>query len=114
MLHLGKNLQTRFLKFLLTFSHGTFSKSSNRNKMLRLPRLGPPLTDLSPVGKTRDVYPLVITRVEHMTTLLLNRATADAVVWLPLSICFNAIRLETIPVKRRYLCFESVSSCSEI
>jgi hypothetical protein len=36
MLHLGKNLQARFLKYLSTFSHGMFSKSSDRNKMLRL------------------------------------------------------------------------------
>jgi hypothetical protein len=40
--------------------------------------------DLGPVRKMRDVYPLVITRIEHMTTLLLNDATAEAVVWLPL------------------------------
>jgi hypothetical protein len=33
ILYIGKNLQTRFLKHLLTFSHGTFSKSSDRNKM---------------------------------------------------------------------------------
>jgi hypothetical protein len=69
--------------------------------MRRLLRLGTTLTDLSPVGKMRDVYPLVITRVEHMTTLLLNDATAETVIWLSLSLCFNAIRLETITRETR-------------
>jgi hypothetical protein len=44
----------------------------------------------------RDVYPLVITRIEHMITLLQNNATAEAVAWLLLSLCFNAVRFETI------------------
>jgi hypothetical protein len=100
--------------YLLTLSHGRFNKSSDRNKMRRLLRLGAPLTDLSPVGKMRDVYPLVITRIEHMSTLLLNDATAEAVVWLPLSFCSNAFGSRPLRVKRGYLCFESVSSCSEI
>jgi hypothetical protein len=49
MLHLRKNLRTHFLKYLLTFGHDTFSKSSDRDTMHRLLRLGAPLTDLSPV-----------------------------------------------------------------
>jgi hypothetical protein len=64
--------------------------------MRRLLRLGAPLTDLSPVAKMRDVYPLGTRRIEYTTTLLLKDATAEAVPWLPLSLCFNAIRLETI------------------
>jgi hypothetical protein len=51
MLPFGKNLQSRFLKYLLTFSHGVFSKSSDLNKMRRPLCLEGPLTDLSPVGK---------------------------------------------------------------
>jgi hypothetical protein len=93
MLHLGQNLRTHFLKYLLTFSHGTFSKSSDCNKMLRLFRLGAPFTELSPVGKRPDVYPLVNTRIEHMTTMLLKDVTAEAVVGLLFSLCFNAIWL---------------------
>jgi hypothetical protein len=49
----------------------------------------------------RDVYPLVITRIEHMITLLQNNATAEAVARLPLSLCFNAVRLETITRETR-------------
>jgi hypothetical protein len=64
--------------------------------MRRLLLLGAPLIDLSPVGKMRDIYPLVITRIEYMTTLLLKDATTEAVVGLLLSLSFNAIRLETI------------------
>jgi hypothetical protein len=48
----------------------------------------------------RDVYPLVITG-EHMTILLLNDATVEEAVWLPPSLCFKAIRLETIICKMR-------------
>jgi hypothetical protein len=80
MLQLGKNLRTRFLKYLLTFSLGTFSKSFDCNKRCRLLCLGAPLTDLSLVGKMRDVCTLVITRIKHIATLILNDATAEAVV----------------------------------
>jgi hypothetical protein len=96
LLNLGKNLRTRFVKYLLTFVHENLSRTTNRNKRSRLLGSGAPLTDLSLVGKMRDVYPLVIMRIEHMITLLQNNATAEALAWLPLSLCFKAVRLETI------------------
>jgi hypothetical protein len=105
MLHLGNNLGTRFLKYLFTFSHVTFSKSSDRNKMLGLLRLGALLTDLGPVGKMRDVHSLVIMRTERVTALLLNDATAETVVWLPFTLCFNTIRLETAMRETRIFMF---------
>jgi hypothetical protein len=43
----------------------------------------------------------VITRIDRMTPLLLNDATAEAVVWLSLSLCFKAIRVETITRETR-------------
>jgi hypothetical protein len=101
LLHLGKNLRTRFPKYLLTLVHKNLSKITDGNKMPRFLGLGAPLTDLSPVGKMREVYPLVITRIEHMMTLLQNNAIAEAVAWLPLSLCFNAVRLETITHETR-------------
>jgi hypothetical protein len=64
--------------------------------MRRILGLTAPLTDLTPVGKMRDAYPLVIARVEHINKLLENDAIAEAVVWLPLCLCFNAVRLENI------------------
>jgi hypothetical protein len=101
LLHLGKILRTHFLKYLLTFVHENLSKITDRNKMCRLLGLGAPLTDLSPVGKMRDVYPLVVTHIEHMITLLQNNATDEAVAWLPLSRCSMAVRLETITRETR-------------
>jgi hypothetical protein len=73
--------------------------------MRRLLGLGAPLTDLGPIGNMRDVYPLVITSIEDKITLLQNNATAEAVDWLPLSLCFNAVRLETIIRETQLLCF---------
>jgi hypothetical protein len=101
LLHLGKNFRGRFLKYLLTFSNGKFSKSTSLTIMREILKLGAPLTDLSQVGKMRDAYPLVITRVEHMNMLFQKGAVAEAVAWLPLSLCFNAIRLENITRETR-------------
>jgi hypothetical protein len=65
----------------------------------------------------KDVYPLVIARIEHMITVLLNDVTAEAVVGLPLSLCFNAIRLETIGRETRIfllrICFFLVRNLYE-
>jgi hypothetical protein len=44
----------------------------------------------------RDAYPLVVTRMENIVELIDRGAIAKAVALLPLSLCFNAIRLETI------------------
>jgi hypothetical protein len=86
---------------LVDFVRESLSKTTDRNKMRRLLRWRAPLTDLSPVGKMRDVCPLVIMRIEHMITLLQNDATAKAIAWLSLSLCFNAVRLETITRETR-------------
>jgi hypothetical protein len=98
--HLGKNLRTRFLKYFLTFilkqGERLLRKSVDPSKMRRILDLGAPLTDLTQVGKMRDVYPLVIARVEHIITLFENNGIAEAVVWLPITFTLNSLRLETI------------------
>jgi hypothetical protein len=96
LLHLAKNFRGRFLKYLLTFSNGRSCKSTSLKLMREILRLGAPLADLTQVGKMREAYPLVITRVDHMNKLFQRGALAEAVAWLPLSLCFNAIRLENI------------------
>jgi hypothetical protein len=96
LLHLAKNFRGRFLKYLLTFSNGRWSKSTSLKLMRDILGLVAPLADLTQVGKMRDAYPLVISRVEHMNQLFQRGAFAEAVAWLPLSLCFNAIRLENI------------------
>jgi hypothetical protein len=96
MPHLAKCFRTRFLKYELTFTHGEFRKSTSVKLMRKHLKLGAPLTDLSQVGKMRDAYPLVICRIEHIVKLFEMEANAEAVVWLPLSLCFNACRLENI------------------
>jgi hypothetical protein len=101
MLHLAKCFRTRFLKYPLTFTLGSFSESSSPSRMREILGLGAPLTDLTQVGKMRDAYPLVITRVEHINKLFQRGAIAEAVAWLPLSLCFNAIRLDNITRETR-------------
>jgi hypothetical protein len=101
LLHLAKNFRGRFLKYFLTFSNGKASKSTSLKIMREILELGSPLTDLSQVGKMKDAYPLVITRVDHMNMLFQRGAVAEAVAWLPLSLCFNAIRLENITRETR-------------
>jgi hypothetical protein len=96
LLHLAKNFRTRMLRYLLTFCDGNNSRSADPEVMRQILRLGAPLNDLTKVGKMRDAYPLVIARVDHINKLFDNDAIAEAVVWLPLCLCFNAIRLENI------------------
>jgi hypothetical protein len=104
MLHLAKHFRTRFLKYLLTFAHGRFSKSIDVSKMRRILKLGAPLTEFSRVGKMRDVYPFVISRVHHIIVLFQKGGHAEAVVWLLLRLCFNAIRLEnSTPATRPFM-----------
>jgi hypothetical protein len=44
----------------------------------------------------RDAYPLVISRVENINKLFENDAIMEGLVWLPVCLVFNAIRLDTI------------------
>jgi hypothetical protein len=64
LLHLGKNFKTRFLKHELTFVGGGASSSINQDRVCAILDLVAPLTDLSQVGKMRDAYPLVLTRID--------------------------------------------------
>jgi hypothetical protein len=95
-LHLGKNFKTRFLKHEPMFAYGGASSSINQDRVRGILDLAAPLTDLSQVGKMRDAYPLVLTRIENILQLIDQNAFPEAVTLLPLSLCFNAMRLETI------------------
>jgi hypothetical protein len=101
LLHLAKNFRTRMLRYLLTFCIGKLSKSADPEVMRRILGLKGPLTDLTQLGKMRDAYPLVIARVEHINKLFQNDAIAEAVVWLPLCLSLNAVRLENITPSTR-------------
>jgi hypothetical protein len=96
MLHLGKNFRTRFLLFLLTVICELLQTTIDRDKIHAILGLGAPVTDLTPLGKMRDIYPLVLTCFEDIIARIDNGAIAEAVAFLPLSLSFNAVRLETI------------------
>jgi hypothetical protein len=49
----------------------------------------------------RDAYPLVITRIENILELIDQNAFPEAAALLPLSLCFHAMRLETIARETR-------------
>jgi hypothetical protein len=102
LLHLGKNFRNRLLKYELTFCSGRFSTSINHQRLRQILGYGPPLNDMTATGKMRDFYPLVIMRLENVIALMEQNAHAEAVALLPLSFCFNAIRLETITTQTRF------------
>jgi hypothetical protein len=89
------------LKHQLTFAYGGASSSINQDRVRAVLDLAAPLTDLSQVGKMRDAYPLVLTRIENIMQLIDQNAFPEAVALLSLSLCFNAIRLETITRETR-------------
>jgi hypothetical protein len=101
LIHLGKNFRTRFLKHELTFVYGGASSSINQDRVRPILDLAAPLTNLSQVGKMRDAYSLVLTRIENILQLIDQNAVPEAVALLPLSLCFNAMRLETITRETR-------------
>jgi hypothetical protein len=49
----------------------------------------------------RNAYPLILTRIENILQLIDQNAFPEAVTFLPLSLCFNAMRLETITRETR-------------
>jgi hypothetical protein len=99
--HLGKNFRTRFLQFSLTFVFGDASTSINHDRVRDILGSGPPFTDLSHLGKMTDAHPLIVTRIQNIIELIDRNAIAEAIALLPLSLCFNAIRLETISRETR-------------
>jgi hypothetical protein len=70
LLHLEKNFRTRFLKHDLTFVYGGASSSINQGNVRAIFDLVAPLTDLSDVRKTRNAYPLILTRIENILQLI--------------------------------------------
>jgi hypothetical protein len=101
ILHLAKNFRTRFLKYSLAFANGRFKKTIDQNKVRAILHLEAPLDDLSPLGKMRDAYPLAIMRVENIVALIGQDAIIEAIARLPMTLCFAAIRLESIPRETR-------------
>jgi hypothetical protein len=101
LLHLGKNFRTRFLKHEVTFVYRGASSSINQDRVRAILDMAAPLTDLSQVGKMRDAYPLALTRIENILQLIDQNAFPEAVALLPLSLWFNAMRLETITRETR-------------
>jgi hypothetical protein len=75
---LGKNFRTRFLKHELTFVYGDASSSINQDRVRAILDLAAPLTDLSQIGKMRDAYPLVLTRIENIMQLIDQNAFPEA------------------------------------
>jgi hypothetical protein len=103
LLHMAKNWRVRLLRFLLTFVLDRASTTIDHEKMLDILGRGPAFTDLTPLGKMRDAYPLAMMRLENMVALIEHDAIAEAVAMLPLSLTLNAVRLETIPPITRTL-----------
>jgi hypothetical protein len=101
VLHLAKNFRSRLLKYELTFCWGSLTTSIHHEKLRQVLGYGPPLTDLTATGKMRDFYPLVMMRVDNVIALMDHGAHAEAVALLPLSLCLNGVRLETITTQTR-------------
>jgi hypothetical protein len=98
---LGKNFRTRFLKYELTFVYGGAISSISQGRVRAIRDLAAPLSDLTQVGKMRDAIPLVITRIKNILELVDQNSFPEAVALLPLSLCFHAMRLETITRETR-------------
>jgi hypothetical protein len=101
LLHMVKNWRVRLLNCLVTFVFGDTSTTMDHEKILDILGRGPAFTDVPPLGKMRDAYPLAMMRLENIVALIENDAIAEAVAMLPLSLTVNAVRLETIPSTAR-------------
>jgi hypothetical protein len=85
----------------LTFVYRGASNSVNQDSVLAILDLAAPLTYLSQVGKMRGSYPLVLTKIENIMQMIDQNVFPEAVALLPLSLCFKAMRLETITHETR-------------
>jgi hypothetical protein len=101
LLHMGTNFRTWFLKHELTFVYSGANSSINQDRAHVILDLAAPLTDLSQIGKMRDACPGVLTRIQNILQLTNQNAFPEAVALLPLSLCFNAMGLETITRETR-------------
>jgi hypothetical protein len=101
LLNLGKTSRTRDLEYKLTFVYGSASSSISQERVCAILDLAAPLSDFSQIGKMRDACPLVITGMKNTLELIDQNAFPEAVALLPLSLCFHAMRLETITRETR-------------
>jgi hypothetical protein len=101
LFHVGTNSRTWFLKHEFTFVYGGASSLIIQDRVRAILDLAPPLTDLSQVWTRHNTYPLVLTRIEKIPQLIDQNAFPEAVALLPLPLCFNAMRLETITRETR-------------
>jgi hypothetical protein len=70
------------LKHELTFVYGGASSPINQDRVRATLDLAAPLTDLSQVGRMRDPYPSVLTRMKNILQLIDQNAFPDAVALL--------------------------------
>jgi hypothetical protein len=101
ILHLSKNGRVHFLTYELTFSDSHVSTSIDHVRVHEILGFGPALTDLSPIGKMRDAYPLVMMGIRNLVALIDHGAIAETISLLPLCLSLHAIRLETIARETR-------------
>jgi hypothetical protein len=96
----GEKLQDSVLEARAHVCWG-WCQQLNQDRVHVILDLAAPLTDLSQVGKMRDAYPFVLTRLQNILRQTNQNAFSEAVALLPLSLCFNAMRLETITRETR-------------
>jgi hypothetical protein len=56
----------------------------------------PSLNEISRLGQMRDIYPLLIFRMQNIVILLRNGIIVDAVALLPMTLFLTALRLEKV------------------
>jgi hypothetical protein len=69
-LHLATNLRSRLLKPVIMMPTTIGVRPVNLNVMKSVLRMTPVLTDVSRLGKMRDIYPLSVFCVQNIAILL--------------------------------------------
>jgi hypothetical protein len=100
-LHLGKNFCSGLLKYIPMGSTTNGVRPVNLSLMNAVPGMMPTLSDVSRFGKMRDIYPIMIFRMQNIVILLRNVMIVDAAALLPMALFLTTLRLERVALDAR-------------
>ena len=105
-LHFAKNLRGRLLDHHVAVTlgmneKGPFAYTTTAKELEDLLHVGDPLTDVSQIGRMRDVYVTKLFTLENVHNLLINKAYSAALLFLPYSCLFTMLYSENLSNESR-------------
>jgi hypothetical protein len=100
-LHVVKNVRSRFISYATGMHLRRGPVVFWWYRMANVIKLGPAFSDRSSTGKMRDVYPILLFRLEHVITLFKHKCPAEALYLLPWALIFRALQSSVLSRQTR-------------